>query len=272
MNSPIKYYGGKTFMLDTIKDNFPPQYDVYVEGFGGGASLLFSKDPGGVEVYNDLGENVYSLFKVLSNKEMFQRLKERLELTYYSEQLRAEYKKALKQQDISIEDRAYYFIYVNRTSFNGVGGFSTNLSVRRNMSKATSDYLSMIDKLPEIHSRLSSVIVEHKDILDLIDKYDAENVFMYLDPPYVWSTRTSNTGYEVEMDDEHHQKLIDKLLECKCKVLLSGYDNPMYDRLLTKFTKISFASPNSHSENTETLWMNYTPVNKLKEGLLWQVT
>ena len=256
-------------MLDTIKDNFPHKYDVYVEGFGGGASLLFSKDPGGVEVYNDLGENVYSLFKVLNDKEMFQRLKSRLELTYYSEQLRSEYKKELKKDDLSIEDRAYYFIYVNRTSFNGVGGFSTNMSVRRNMSKATSDYLSMIDKLPEIHNRLSSVIIEHKDILELIDKYDDENVFMYLDPPYVWSTRTSNTGYEVEMNDEHHQKLINRLLTCKSKILLSGYDNELYDQLLPTFRKISFASPNSHSTNVETLWMNYPTVKESKENQLW---
>ena len=115
MNSPIKYYGGKSNMTDTIIHNFPnsDSYKVYVEGFGGGASVLFHKNPVGIEVYNDLGENVYALFKVLSDKDMFGRLKNRLDLTYYSEKLREEFKEKLKEK-LTIEDRAYYFIYVKR--------------------------------------------------------------------------------------------------------------------------------------------------------------
>ena len=176
MKSPIKYYGGKSYMTKIILSHFPKDYDIYVEGFGGGASVLFEKPQEGIEVYNDLGENVYSLFKVLSDKDMFTELKHRLDLTPYSHQLRDEYKEFLKDK-LSLQDRAYYFIYVNRSSFNGVGGFSTNMSIRRNMSKSCSDYLSMIDKLPNIHNRLSSVIIEHRDIMELLRKYDNERTF-----------------------------------------------------------------------------------------------
>jgi DNA adenine methylase len=270
MNSPIKYYGGKSYMTDILKKYFPSSYDIYIEGFGGGASLLFSKDPNGIEIYNDLGENVYSLFKVLSDKEAFQKMKERLELTPYSAQIREEFRELLKDTTLSIDDRAYYFIYVNRTSFNGVGGFSFNNCVRRNMSKSVSDYLSMVDKLPDIHNRLSRVLVEHRDIFDLIDKYDSEDVFMYLDPPYVKSTRLSSTEYEVEMSDEEHQKFVDRLLQCKCKVLVSGYDHPIYSGLTEKFNKVDFESPNSKSTAVETLWMNYTPIGDAKGDDLWQ--
>lgn len=257
MKSPIKYYGGKSYMTNIIIDQFPKDYDIYVEGFGGGASILFQKEKTSLEVYNDLGENVYSLFKVLSDKEMFKRLKEKLDLTYYSEELRKEFKEDLKRTDLSIEDRAYKFIFVNRTSFNGVGGFSTTMLVRRNMSKSCSDYLSMIDKLPEIHNRLSSVIIEHKDIMELIDKYDNKNTFMYLDPPYVKSTRLSNQSYEVEMTDEQHKQLCERLLTFNGKILISGYDNSIYDILDNKFSKLSFKSPNSQSNAIEILWKNY---------------
>ena len=92
MKSPIKYYGGKSYMTNIIIDQFPKDYEIYVEGFGGGASVLFQKPQNGIEVYNDLEENVYSLFKVLSNKNMFERLKARMDLTYYSARLREEYK------------------------------------------------------------------------------------------------------------------------------------------------------------------------------------
>ena len=244
-------------MTNIIIEQFPKDYEVYVEGFGGGASVLFEKEKTPLEVYNDLGENVYSLFKVLSDKEMFNRLKEKLDLTYYSEELRNEYKQDLKRNDLSLEDRAYKFIFVNRSSFNGVGGFSTTMLARRNMSKSTSDYLSMIDKLPEIHNRLSSVIIEHKDIMDLLDKYDKETTFMYLDPPYVKETRLSNQTYEVEMSNEEHIKMCERLLLFKGKVLLSGYDNELYRILDRKFNKLSFKSPNANSSAIECLWKNY---------------
>lgn len=244
-------------MTNIIIEQFPKDYEVYVEGFGGGASVLFEKEKTPLEVYNDLGENVYSLFKVLSDKEMFERLKEKLDLTYYSEELRNEYKQDLKRNDLSLEDRAYKFIFVNRSSFNGVGGFSTTMLARRNMSKSTSDYLSMIDKLPEIHNRLSSVIIEHKDIMDLLDKYDKETTFMYLDPPYVKETRLSNQTYEVEMSNEEHIKMCERLLSFKGKILLSGYDNELYRILDSKFNKLSFESPNANSSAIECLWKNY---------------
>lgn len=256
MKSPIKYYGGKFYMSEIIIENFPKEYDIYVEGFGGGASVLFAKEPSKIEVYNDLGQNVYSLFKTISDKDKFQRLKERLELTYYSNQVREEYKTLLKT-NLSTEDRAYYFLFVNRSSFNGVGGFSRTLIVRRGMSKSTSDYLSMIAKLPEIHDRLSRVIVDNQDILTLLKKYNNENCFLYLDPPYIQSTRKSNEKYEQEMSDEDHTKLVSTLLEHKGKILLSGYNHPIYNVLSEQWTKIDFKSPNAGSEATESLWKNY---------------
>lgn len=256
MNSPIKYYGGKTYMTDIIKSHFPNSYDVYVQGFGGGASLLFSKEQQKCEIYNDLGKNVYSLFKTLSDKTLFGQLKQMLDFTYYSADLRKQFKEKLKLDNLNIVERAYYFIYVNRTSFNGVGGFSTNLITRRNMSKSVSDYLSMIDGLPQIHNRLSSVIIQNRNIFQLIPKYDSENTFFYLDPPYVHQTRSSTTSYEQQMTNEQHEQLIDLINNSKGMFLISGYYHPIYDNL-KGFNKIDFESPNSGSDSIETLWFNY---------------
>ena len=54
MNSPVNYYGGKTYMTDTIIKYFPTSYSTYVEGFGGGASVLLNKPETPLEIYNDL--------------------------------------------------------------------------------------------------------------------------------------------------------------------------------------------------------------------------
>ena len=170
-----------------------PDHEKYIEVFGGGASLLFAKEPHKIEVYNDLYENVYSLFKVLSDNSLFVEFKKAADLAYYSRQLREEFKNQLKRDDLNIVERAFFFFYVNRASVNGTGGFSTHSSIRRNMSKAVSDYLSCVDRLLEIHQRLSRCIIEKLSFREMFYKYDRENVFMYLDPPYHPDTRNDVT-------------------------------------------------------------------------------
>lgn len=257
MRSPIKYFGGKVYMMDEIQSRFPENIKdlVFIEGFGGGASALFSKDPYGVEIYNDIDRNVYALFKVISDCKLFKCFKNKLDVTPYSRDLRSEFILDLKQ-DIDILERAYKFFYVNRTSFNGSGGFTSNVSVRRGMSKAVSDYLSMIDYLPEVHQRFSRIIIEHLDIRELLKKYNKEDMFFYLDPPYVHSSRKSSARYNCEMTDEDHIEMLNILLSHKSKFLISGYDNDIYSILENKgWNKYSFKSPSS--ESIETLWWNY---------------
>ena len=76
------------------------------------------------------------------------------------------------------------FFYVNRTSFNGIGGFKINTYVRRGTSKSVSDYLSAVEHLEKLHERLKNVIVSNTDAIGLMERFNKENVFMYLDPPY----------------------------------------------------------------------------------------
>lgn len=242
-------------MTNIIQNQFPSKYDVYIQGFGGGASLLFAKHYDKVQIYNDLNKNVYSLFCVLKDKQLFQQFKYKLDLTYYSKQLNEQFKQKLKDNTISILDRAYYYFYVNRTSFNAVGGFSTCLLPRRNMNKSVSDYLSSIDGLYNIHQRLSSVIIQNRNIFQLIEKYNKPNVFFYLDPPYIQQTRSSNQRYQCEMSNQQHQHLIQLLNASKSKILVSGYNHNIYNKL--KFHKIEFKSPNACSKATQILWRNY---------------
>ena len=263
MNSPIRYYGGKGTMFNNIIEHFPNKedYDIYVEPFGGSYSIGLKKEPAKVEIYNDLDKNVYSLYKVLSDPEMFQRFKDRCDLILYSDDIRKEFKQKLKQE-ISIEDRAFYFFYVNRTSHNGIGGFSSNSSIRRNMSKAVSDFLSCIDRLPELHNRLSRVIVTNTNGNDLIRKYNDPKNMIYCDPPYEQSTRTG-ARYSVDMNREGHLDFLDAVINSSSKILISGYDCELYETLTDNgFTKINFEVKTIDGNfnpkiKTETLWKNY---------------
>jgi DNA adenine methylase len=250
----IRYFGGKGGALtNIIKSLIPKDYEIYVEPYGGSAAVLFSQKAN-IEVYNDLYDNVYSLFKVMSDEDMFFKFKRRLELTPYSEKLYREYKLKLKEKDLSEIDRAYHYFYVNRTSVNSVGGFSSSIIPRRNLSKPVSDYLSSIDGLEEYHKRISEVLIFNRDAIEIINKYDSKDTFIYLDPPYRLITRKSNARYDIDMEDDEHKELLSTIIKCDSKILLSGYDNDMYNDILEGWNKETFIIKN---KKPETLWYNY---------------
>ena len=270
MKAPIKYFGGKGTMFNNIIYYFPSResYNVYIEPFAGSFSVGLMKEPTEIEIYNDLDKNVYSLYKVLSDPDMFKVFKEKCDIALYSEDLRSEFKENLKKSDISIIERAFYFFYVNRTSHNGIGGFSKNMYIRRSMSKSISDFLSSIDRLQELHNRLSRVIVTNTDGINLIKKYNTSSVFLYCDPPYEQSTRTS-TRYNIDMDRNGHIDFLNAAIKTKAKILISGYHCELYDKLIDNgFTKSSFdvktISGNFTPKiKTEYLYYNYTPFSYL---------
>jgi len=263
MNSPIRYYGSKGGFQNEILNRFPkPEtYDTYIEAFGGGASVLFAiQEPKSIEIYNDIEENVYSLMKVLQDETLFEQFKRLCDLTHHSRQLNEEYRLKLKE-DISIVDRAFMFFYLTRTSFNGLGGYSCPLVIRRNMSKGVSDYLSAIDKLYDVHQRLSRVQIENIDGVELLKKHNKENVFCYLDPPYALETRTK-ARYKCDFTNEQQTQLVNLLLNSKQKILLSGYKCNEYRRLESNGWKcedfnVKITKGGKSVSKTETLWFNY---------------
>jgi len=257
----IKYFGGKGGALTDLILPYFPIRDIYIEPFGGSATLLLAQRTP-IEIYNDIYENVYALFKVLSSPTLFEEFKRLCDLCFYSEQLRSAQKALLKDGGIGLVERAFAYFYVNRTSHNGVGGFSSNCAVRRGVSKSVSDLLSSIDGLTEYHQRLSQVIIRNTDALELIQNYDSDNVFMYLDPPYHWSTRTE-ARYEVDMTNAQHEAFIDICLRSNCKLLISGYDCALYDKLVDAgWNKVNFevktiSGNNERKSKIETIWYNY---------------
>lgn len=83
LRSPIVWFGGKGNMVAKLLPLIPP-HRIYVEPFGGGASLLFAKKPSPVEVYNDLDSGLVNFFRVLRDPKKFERLHKLVSLTPYS--------------------------------------------------------------------------------------------------------------------------------------------------------------------------------------------
>lgn len=262
LKGPIRYFGGKTGMEDHIYKYYPDECKGYLDPFFGSGAMFFHCKKYPIEVINDINQNVYSLFKVLSDETLFNNFRVKANLAFYSEQIRQEAKDRLKTE-LSLEERAFYFYYYNRTSRNGNGGFAPDVSnVRMNLSKSITDYMASVERLPEIHSRIKQAIVLNQDAINLLSRYDLPNWFYYLDPPYHWSTRT-NARYENDMNDLEQQRFLNTVLSLKnAKVLISGYDCKEYSILEENgFSKVQFIG--SESKKVETLWMNYTITNKL---------
>jgi DNA adenine methylase len=240
LSSPIGYAGGKGNMVAKLLKLLPP-HKYYCEVFGGRGTLLLAKPPVKVEVYNDIHSDLVNLFRVIRDKDKFQEFHRIVSLTPYSREEFYYCRDTIDESKTDIE-RAYKFFIKMRQSFAGNSsswGFNVKTS-GRNMSRVVSNYLFAIDMLPLIHKRLQRVQIEHDDFRKIIPRYDSEDNLFYCDPPYPLETRTGKL-YEYEMSIDDHKDLVELLLKCKSKIMLSCYWHEVYQPLIKAgWTKYEF--------------------------------
>src|SRR5690606_18440067 len=72
------------------------------------------------------------------------------------------------------------------------------------------------------------------DVFELLDGVGGdESAFGYLDPPYTPDCTLIHKHYgDRSWTMADHERLVDKLLGVRMKVALSGYNSPVYDRLV----------------------------------------
>lgn len=231
--APFSWVGGKTLMLRHIIP-LMPSHRNYVEVFGGSATLLFAKKPCiGVEVYNDIDSGLVNFFRVLRDPQKYKRLKE---LLYYTPYAREEFDWAKATIENEGDDivKAYKWFILARMAFSGYWGGAW---ARHNDKRGTGTYASFtwrrtIDRLPEFHARIRNVQVDNKDFRDIITFYRAGGTLLYCDPPYMEDTQIVGNVYRYNMTEQDHIDLLNILIEYPEMVILSAYDNDLYDRTL----------------------------------------
>jgi DNA adenine methylase len=272
---PISWYGGKTRFAKKLI-SVMPDHKTYVEVFAGSAALLFAKEPTGVEVINDLHSGLVNFYRVIRDPGKFRKFGRLINLTPFSRQEFAFCRDTWAYCEDDVE-RAYRWFVMIRQSYGSVGrSFGRCIKDGRNgVATNVKAYLSAISRLPEIHNRLNGVQVDMLDFREAIAKYDAPTTLFYLDPPYVHSTRKSK-AYDHEMSDQDHEALMDILLSIEGNAILSGYANPIYERLEEAgWTRIDhmtscptanryYSEGNGSSRRTkednkrvESVWLNY---------------
>ncbi|PZA08277.1 DNA adenine methylase [Meiothermus sp. Pnk-1] len=233
--APFRWFGGKGNLAQRIIPLLP-KATTYVEPYAGAASVFWHlTEPYPVEVLNDLDDRIVTLFRVLQDRAKFEELAHRLVWTPYS---RAEFRRALAiLQDPSASDldRAWAFFVAQNQGFSGEatceGNWSRVLTAsNRGMAETTNRWRGRLKLLASWHDRLMRVQIDSIDALECIRYWDTPNTLFYIDPPYVLQTR-NHGGYAHEADDEHHQALVQLLLNIQGKAVLSGYDHPIYKPL-----------------------------------------
>ncbi len=261
----LRYHGGKWRMAPFVMEYFPA-HKVYVEPFGGGASILLRKPRAVTEVYNELDGEVVGLFKILRCPEQSKRLKEALESTPYS---RDEFDAAYEFAKCPVEQARRTLI---KSWFGAFGkglmnktGFDTRVNADGYCSRI--DTFIQLPNLIEVYrQRLTGVVIENTDALRLIPRMDAAHTLFYIDPPYVPDSR-SGKYYRHEMTEDDHRRLAEVLHACKGMVVLSGYASELYDKELYADWHRESCAANTDGGHArrEVLWINPTAWD-MKQG------
>ena len=251
----LRYPGGKWKCADWIISHFP-RHEVYVEVFGGGASVLMRKQPSRTEIYNEIDAQIVNVFRVLRDEAKAKRLTELLSLTPFAAD---EYGWCYGDPSNEI-DAARMVIF---RSFTGVGSdsiFRMNGFRRGFKNKkldANNAFSSYADCIPIFVDRLRNVIIENLDWSDVIKMYDTKETLFYVDPPYLDEVCTSRSvTYSHPMERGQHIALANILNGVAGNVVISGYQSDLYTQLYEGWfstTKNAISGMGKH--RVEKIWI-----------------
>lgn len=277
MKAIFRYPGSKWSISEWIVAHFPEGYEkmVYLEPFAGSGAVFFTKKPGAVETINDLDSDIVNLFRVL--RESPEALKRRLELTPYS---REEYNLSFEPCDEPIEKARRFMVKTTQAIGAKLAGTSKCGWRNHKQTKiggAACKWGGITETIDAAVARLRGdtthlVQIEHKDAFDLLRKYTTPDCLIYIDPPYLRSTRKSGALYAHELSEADHIELLSIIKDSKANIVLSGYESELYNSVLSGWYKDCAMSQTTSTEMAkETIWMNYQPplrqYNIFEEGL-----
>ncbi len=305
----ISYFGGKSSSVfqELINSKIPKSgIKTYVEPFSGSMGTYMDDDnlKFDIVIYNDKNRHQVNLYKCASEPETFvkylERLKETLLKTEETDPLKKWdfykeiYKKYQKNDfldnmDFEIGDfkKAAIYAFLITSAHNSVyprgAGFN---GYKKDKDRLKLDVL--IDKLKKnkYTNKLKSITeFNNIDFEELIRKHDAEDTYLYLDPPYARFNEDKGEDdakrlfwYGADTDGvfgpASHRRLLELLKTTKCRWSLSYYYFPLLEELLPRdqyvwTEKEVFRSSAQGGNNSDTkkeqakgvelLIMNYDP-------------
>jgi DNA adenine methylase len=259
VRTPVPYFGGKQRTARRIIDLFPA-HGHYVEPFAGSLAVLLAKRPSDHETVNDLDEHLMTWWRVL--RERPEALARVCALTPHA---RAEHRAAVATDLDTIEAdlEIARLVWVQLTQ--GRAGLRRRTGWRHYQAPASGtsmpSYLTgYVSRIAAAAARLQHVSLECRPALDVIADYGRhDSVLLYVDPPYLPSTRTAG-AYLHEMTTADHVDLLTALTRVRSAVVLSGYTSPLYEAALTGWHRTEIPTTTGQGgrrqERIEVIWTN----------------
>jgi len=277
IRTPIKYYGGKTNMLDELLpllDN--DKSKLFVSLFTGGAAVEFAKQPHPVEIWNDKLNPLGAFYEVCATPYLLRKLRRKLYSTLYTEKsyilARHYYKLYRNRSDLSSIEKvrlAFGVYWMCNCTFVSqiMGGYA--FSYKKSHASRYYNKIKML-KLFDYVKRMQTVTMFNRDAIALYDMSNKPNTIFYVDPPYVGSDMGHYDGYTLR----DYNRLLWRLSECKGKFILSSYDSELLRKYSAKhkwYTKrIEYqlsAGTDKTKRKIECVTTNFNPVTAVNETI-----
>lgn len=201
----IKWVGGKSQLLEEIREKYPSKIEKYCEPFVGGGAVLFdilSKFKPSQVLINDINKELINTYSQIKNncEGMVSQLSE-IQAIYKNHSLEENkeffYEKRARYNELKVNgndaenlEKAVLFIFLNKTCFNGLyrvnskGSFNVPFNNAKNPLLCDEDNLKACSKLLQ---KVEMKTGDYKECKSFID----DKTFVYIDPPYRPLTQTA---------------------------------------------------------------------------------
>jgi DNA adenine methylase len=251
----VKWAGGKTRLLSSLKPHVPKRIRTYVEPFAGGAALFFSlageaprrfdrailcdANPELVALYRAVQRNVDDVIAALGKYHYDRTL-------YYKTRDRD----TAQMTDV---ERAARFIFLNRTCYNGLWRVNAKGKFNVPFGRYSDPRICDPDALRAASWALADATIHRGDFTTATRDLGTKD-FVYFDPPYVPVSKTADfTSYAAggfgASDQARLVAEIKRLQAAGTRVVLSNADTPETRALYKGFKKVSVEAPRPINSN-----------------------
>lgn len=255
--TPISYYGGKQSILGHILPLIP-EHKLYTEAFCGGCAVLFAKEPADCEVINDVNTELINFYRIA--KERYPELKEKIDSTLHSREIHAHAKHINQHPEFFSEvERAWAVWVCSKLGFasmlDGTFGYDRSGTTTKKLRNAKDDFTE------ELCGRLDNCTVECENGINLIKRYDCEDAFHFVDPPYIG---TDCAHYNGTFNEQDFAELLETLAHVKGKFMLTMFPHPLIEQYAAQYgwtinvlNRTITASKTSRRRQDEWITCNY---------------
>lgn len=227
----VKWSGGKRDELDVIKRHMPEGYSTIAEPFAGGASLLFHLNPPDeiATVLCDTHPDLVNLYRQIGDGHSDEI--KRIVCSYdFSEN--GYYRVRDEIEPSSDIERAAQFFYLRKACYRGMLRYNARGKFNIPWGRYKKVSWDELDE-PGYGDLLSRTEIIQGDFSQVFNRYQGEDTFMFLDPPY--DTPFSTYGPAGSFTQDDHRRLHELFVATPAKCLMVISETPFIRELYSSY-------------------------------------